>query len=93
MRDDLLALLLMMSGVGCIAAWAVCSVLAALRSNHIRRQADALKMHLVRGGNMPEGAPLSLARYYLHLRWLAVLGNVLLTAGIAVILLAHTVLF
>jgi hypothetical protein len=93
MRDDLLALLLLMSGLGCIVAWGVCNVLAALRRNRIRRQADAIKMHLVKGGDMPDGAPLSLARYYLHLRWLGVLGNVLLISGIVVIVLAHTVLF
>lgn len=93
MPDDLMALLLMMGGMGCIVAWAICNVLAALRSNHIRRQADALKMHLVKGGNMPEGAPLSLAQYYLHLRWLGILGNVLLTAGILVMVLAHSVIF
>ena len=33
------------------------------------------------------------ARYYLHLRWLGILGNVLLIAGILVMVLAHSVIF
>jgi len=93
MRDDLLALLLLSSGLGCIVAWGVCNVLAALRGHHIRREADAIKMHLVKGGEMPEGAPMALARHYLHVRWLGILGNVLLIAGIAVMVLAQTVIF
>jgi len=92
MRDDLLALLLMMGGLGCIVAWGVCNVVAALRGYRIRRQADAIKMHLVKGGVMPDGAPLALARHYLHVRWLGILGNALLVAGILVMVLAQTVL-
>lgn len=93
MRDDLLALLLMLGGLGCIVAWGVCNVLAALRGHRIRREADAIKMHLVKGGAMPDGAPMDLARHYLHVRWLGILGNIMLVAGIVVMVLAQTVIF
>lgn len=93
MQDELLALLLLMGGMGCISAWVICNVLAALRGQRIQREADAIKMHLVKGGSMPSGAPLDLARHYLHVRWLGILGNVMLTAGIVVMVLAHFVIF
>ena len=92
MQDELLALLLLMGGMGCISAWVICNVLAALRGHRIRREADAIKMHLVKGGSMPSGAPLTLARHYLHVRWLGILGNVMLIAGIAVMVLAQFVI-
>ena len=93
MRDDLLALLLMIAGLGCIAAWGICQVVAALRAYRLGRQADAIKLHVVKGGQVPDGAPMGLARSYLRVRWLGILGNILLFAGILVMILAHVMIF
>jgi hypothetical protein len=93
MREDLLALVLMVSGLGCIAAWGVCTVVGALRAYRLGREADAIKLHVVKGGRLPDGAPMVLARSYLQLRFLGILGNLLLFAGIVVMLLAHTVIY
>ncbi|NIP75461.1 MAG: hypothetical protein GTN90_05515, partial [Xanthomonadales bacterium] len=77
MRGDLFALFLLVGGLACILAWAVCQSVVALRSNRLRRATDAIKMHLIKGGRMPEGEPRELARDYFHLRWLGILGNCL----------------
>ena len=79
----------MMGGMGCISAWVICNVLAALRGHRIQREADAIKMHLVKGGRMPEEAPSTLAREHFNLRWLGIAGNFLLVAGIVVLVFAH----
>ena len=89
MRSDLLALFLLVCGLGFILAWAVCLSVAAIRANRLRRASDAIKMHLVKGGRMPEEAPSTLAREHFNLRWLGIAGNFLLVAGIVVLVFAH----
>ena len=89
MHDEILAYMLMIGGLGCVLAWGVCHVTAAIRAYRIGREADAVKLYLVKGGRMPEGAPVTLARDYLNIRFLGILGNLLLAAGIAVMLAAH----
>ncbi|MDH3668643.1 MAG: hypothetical protein OEN23_17095 [Paracoccaceae bacterium] len=89
MRGDLFALFLLVCGLAFILAWAVCQSFVALRSNRLRRASDAIKMHLIKGGRMPDGEPRELARDYFHLRWLGILGNLLLVAGIIILLLAQ----
>jgi len=93
MRDDLLALLLMLAGLGCIVAWGACQAVAAIRATRLRREADAVKLHVVKGGRLPDRAPSILARSYLRVRWLGIVGNVLLVSGIAGMALAHFVIF
>jgi hypothetical protein len=93
MSEHLMALFLMLSGLGCVVAWGVCQVVAALRAYRLGREADALKLHIVQGGRLPEGTQMALARYYLHLRFLGIFGNLLLFAGIAVMFMAHVVIF
>jgi len=80
MRSDLLALFLLVCGLGFILAWAVCHSVAAIRANRLRRASDAIKMIL---------APSTLAREHFNLRWLGIAGNVLLIAGIVVLVFAH----
>lgn len=93
MRNELLAFLFMVGGLGCIVAWGVCQAVAALRAYRIRREEDAIKLHVVRGGRVPEGAPMALARHHFQIRWLGILGNVMLISGIAVMALAHLLVF
>jgi hypothetical protein len=93
MRDDFLALLLMLAGLSCIVAWAICRAVAALRAYRLRREADVIKLHIVNGGRLPDGAPLILARNYLNVRWLGIIGNVLLITGITGMALAQFVIF
>jgi len=93
MRDDLLALLLMSAGLGCIVAWGACQSVVAIRAYRLRRQADAMKLHVIKGGRLPDGAPSILARSYLQVRWLGIIGNVLLASGIAGMALAQIVIF
>jgi hypothetical protein len=93
MRDDLLALLLMLGGLGCIVAWGTCQIVGAIRAYQLRREEDAIKLYVVKGGRLPEGAPMVLARSHLQLRWLGLLGNLLLLAGIVVMVLAHALIF
>lgn len=83
MQDPLVALLLLAGGLGCIVGWGVCRVLMESRAYRVQREADAIKDHVVRGGRLPDGAPSALARSYLRLRWLDILANALLGAGIA----------
>lgn len=92
MGEQLLALLLMLGGLVCIVAWGVCQVVWALRAYRLGREADAIKLHIVRGGRLPEGMQMALARNYLHLRFLAIFGNLLLLAGIVVMVMAHIVI-
>lgn len=92
MRDDLLALLLMVAGLGCVIAWGICQVISAVRAYQLRRQADAVKMHVVTGGQLPDETSSLLARRYLRLRWLGILGNVLLFSGIVGMALAQLVI-
>ena len=89
MRHELLAFLLLLGGCGCILAWGICQVTAAVRRYRIGCEADAIKLYLIRGGKMPEGAPMTLARDYLSIRFLAIFGNLILAFGIGVMLLAH----
>jgi predicted small integral membrane protein len=93
MRDDLLALLLMLVGLGCIVAWGVCQAVLAIRASRLRREADAIKLHVVKGGRLPDGAPSILARSYLHVRWLGIVGNILLFSGIVGMALAQVIIF
>ena len=93
MRDDHLALLLMLAGLGCIVAWGVCRAVAAIRAYRLRREADAVKLHVVKGGRLPDRAPSILARSYLHVRWLGIVGNILLFSGIVGMALAQFVIF
>ena len=93
MRDDQLALLLMLGGIGCIAAWGACQAVGAIRAYRLRREADAVKLHVVRGGRLPDRAPSILARSYLQVRWLGIVGNILLVSGIAGMVLAQFVIF
>ena len=93
MRDDYLALLLMLAGMVCIVAWGVCQAVAALRAYRLRREADVIKLHIVNGGRLPDGAPRILARDYLSIRWLGIVGNFLLITGIVGMALAQFVIF
>ena len=93
MRDDILALLLMLGGLGCIVAWGVCRAVAAIRAYRLRREADAVKLLVVKGGRLPDRAPSALARSYLQVRWLGIIGNILLFSGIAGMALAQFVIF
>ena len=92
MRDDLLALLLMLAGVGCIVAWGACQAVVAMRATRLRREADAVKLHVVKGGRMPDRAPSILARSYMQVRWLGIAGNILLFSGIVGMALARLVI-
>lgn len=91
MRSDILALFLLVCGLGLIFAWAACQSFAAIRAYRLRRASDAIKMHLIKGGRMPEGAPTTLAREHFNLRWIGIAGNILLIAGIVVLVFAHLV--
>ncbi len=93
MRDDLLALLLMLAGVGCVVAWGTCQAVVAMRASRLRREADAVKLPVVKGGRLPDRAPSILARSYLNVRWLGIVGNVLLFSGIVGMALAQFVIF
>ncbi len=89
MPDELLAFLLMVGGFGCIVAWGVCQAVSVIRAYRIRRDEDAIKLHVVRGGRIPDGAPMALARHHFQIRWLGILGNIMLVSGIAVMAMAH----
>ncbi len=93
MPDELLAFLLMIGGLGCIVAWGVCQAVAVVRAYRIRRDEDAIKLHVVRGGRIPEGAPMALAQHHFQIRWLGILGNIMLVSGITVMALAHLLIF
>ena len=92
MRDDLFALLLMLGGLGCIVAWGVCQAVAAIGAYRLRRASDAVKLHIINGGHLPDGVPSTLARSYLHVRWLGIAGNILLFSGIVGMALAQFVI-
>lgn len=89
MPDELLAFLLMIGGIGCIIAWGVCQAVAVIRAYRIRRDEDLIKYHVVHGGRIPEGAPTMLAQHHFQIRWLGILGNVMLVSGIIGMALAH----
>ena len=93
MRDELLALLSMLCGLGCIVAWGACRAVVAIRATRLRRAADAVKLHVVKGGQLPDRAPSMLARSYPQVRWLGIAGNILLFSGIAGMALAQFVIF
>ncbi|MCH8167962.1 MAG: hypothetical protein IID49_03610 [Proteobacteria bacterium] len=93
MREEVLALLLMLAGLGCIVAWGACQAVAAIRATRLRREADAVKLHVVKGGRLPDRAPSTLARSYLQVRWLGIAGNILLFSGIVGMALAQVVIF
>ncbi len=93
MPDELLAFLLMIGGLGCIVAWGVCQAVAVIRAYRIRRDEDAIKLHVVHGGRIPEGAPMALAQHHFQIRWLGILGNIMLASGITVMALAHLLVF
>ncbi|MFQ5564863.1 MAG: hypothetical protein ACE5EU_00650 [Paracoccaceae bacterium] len=93
MRDDLLALMLMLAGLGCIVAWGACEAVAAIRAYRLRRESDAVMLHVVKGGRLPDRAQSALARSYLRVRWLGIVGNILLFSGIVGMALAHLVIF
>jgi hypothetical protein len=89
MGDGLFALTLMIGGLGCIAAWCVCHAVAAIRAYRLRREADVIKLHVVKGGELPDTAPMVLARSYLQVRRLGIIGNVLLFSGIVAVATAQ----
>lgn len=93
MGDGVLALTLMLGGLVCIAAWGICQAAAALRAYRLRREADVIKLHVINGGQLPDGAPMILARSYLHVRWLGIVGNILLVSGILAVVMAQLVVF
>jgi len=93
MRDGLFALLLMLGGLSCIIAWGICQTVAAIGAYRLRRNADAVKLHIIKGGRLPDGVPSTLARSYLHVRWLGIAGNILLLSGIVGMALAQFVAF
>lgn len=93
MREELLAYLLLLGGLGCVLAWGVCHVAVAIRSYRVGREADEIKLYLVKGGRMPDGAPLTLARDYFSIRFLGILGNAMLAIGILGMVLAHSLIF
>ncbi len=45
------------------------------------------------GGRLPDRAPSILARSYLQVRWLGIVGNILLVSGIVGMALAQFVIF
>lgn len=92
MSDDLLALYSLILGIGCILAWGFCRTVAAIQANRLRRSADAIKLHVVKGGRLPDGAPSTLARDYFQIRWLGIIGNVLLFCGVSILVLVQFVL-
>ena len=83
MQDPLLALLLMLGGLGCIVGWGICRVVTETRALRLRREANAIKHRIVRGGNLPAGFSRALAEGYLQIRWLDILASGLLGAGVA----------
>lgn len=91
MRDGLVALMLMLGGLGCILSWCICQAVVAMRAYRLRREADAIKMHVINGGRLPDAAPSDLAQSYLRVQWLGILGNVLLVAGILGVVMAQLV--
>ena len=93
MRDDMLALILMLGGLGCIVAWIVCHSVVAIWAYRLGRASDVIKLHVIKGGRLPDSDRLTLAREYLHLRWLGIAGNILLFSGILIMLLAQVVIF
>ena len=93
MRDDVLALILMLGGLGCVVAWIVCHSVVAIWTYRLRRASDVIKLHVVKGGRLPDSDRSILARDYLHLRWLGIAGNILLFTGILVMLLALVVIY
>jgi hypothetical protein len=91
MGDGVLALTLMLVGLGCIIAWCVCHAVAAIRAHRLRREADVIKLHVINGGRLPDGAPMFLARSYLHVHRLGIIGNILLCSGIVALATAQFV--
>lgn len=85
MQDPLLALMLMLGGLGCIVGWGVCRVVTETRALRLRREANAIKHHVARGGRLPAGAPRALAEGYLRIHWLDILASGLLGAGVAAV--------
>lgn len=93
MSDPLLAFLFMVGGLSCIAAWGACRVLTENRALRLRREADAIKHHVARGGSLPAGFPRALAEGYLQLRWFDILCYALLGAGILAVAFALLLVF
>ena len=83
MDDPLLALALMLGGLGCIVGWGICRVFAEKRALRLRREANAVKHHIVRGGQVPASFPRALAEGYLQVHWIDILASGLLGAGVA----------
>lgn len=89
MRTDLTALVLLVTGLVCVVFWAIFRVAVARRDYALRRRADAVKLHVIRGGEVPDGLPAALARGFSGLRWAAALADILLAAGIGALALAQ----
>jgi hypothetical protein len=89
MGESLLPPALMCAGFACLAAWLICHGLAALRTWRIRRETRAIEAQIDGGGQAPASAPLALARSYLRVRLLGILGNFLLAAGLGGVLLSR----
>ncbi|HUS54028.1 MAG TPA: hypothetical protein VMY41_08495 [Thermohalobaculum sp.] len=93
MGDGLLALILMLGGLGCIVAWCICQAVGAIQAHRLQREADAIKLHVIKGGKLPEGAPVFLAWSYFQVRWLGIVGNILLLSGIVSVVMAQFIVF
>lgn len=93
MGETLVATGLMLVGLACIGAWAVCRWVAAVRLERLRREADVIKLHVVQGGRLPDKTASILARDYMELQWLDMVGNMLLLPGIAGLLISHLLIF
>jgi len=89
MHDPVLALILLLAGLGCIVGWGACRLEAERRALRLRREADAIKHQVARGGYLPMGFPRALSEGYLQLRWMDVVSNGLLAAGIFGLALSH----
>lgn len=83
MQDPLLSMMLMLAGLGCIVGWGMCRVFVERRALRLRREANAVKNHVARGGHLPAGFSRALAEGYLRVHWIDILASGLLGAGVA----------
>lgn len=90
MQQALLALLLVSAGLLCIGVWAIFRIAVARQDYELRRRADAVKHHIVRGGGLPEELPSAFARGFSMLRWRAFIADGFLVVGVAMLILAQS---
>ena len=93
MQETVTALLMLLAGMLCLAAWGLFRVEAARRDYQLRRHADAAKLHVIHGGAVPEGFRSALARGFFRVQWLGILANLCLVAGVAIIAIAQFYIF